>query len=777
MRPNSFDAETSAFVPIQLGADRYTADPRTRCLMFAWHEVGSSEKPRLWREGDPVPYAIKGHVANGGSFAGWNVIGFDRLVYSRILVAKHGFPPIDDDCWRDSMHLAAAANLPRSLDGCARAVGVAHDASLKDQNRLRRITDANRTAIPAPVAEILDYADEREGFLRAWVRENLGKPINGSMSSGDLYAWISHRTEWRYDAKLVDDLRWLADRCVQDVSMEEGVLLRLPPWPVMQPWLAMPSIDRRINDRGVMIDLPLVKGLARAAAIETARLDVEIAKLTDGEVPKTTNVESLKAWLVGRGVELPSTAKEVVEDDGDELDEEDDAAEAAVVRKTGRKSPWFLRKSDIADLLARTDVPESCRMALMARAEAAKASTGKLRAMIAMADDHWRLRGILLMGGAQQTMRWSSVKVQLHNTLRDVFANHDDIADTNGLNAKTDAVEVKRLADTALATAIEVGRTGDSDLMRCMYETMRRDAQGRSYRSGVISWVSRMVRRTICAPAGSLLLNGDWAQVEARITVWLSQQLDMLSAFASGDDVYRIAAAGIFGLPPEQITKFMRQTGKVSILALGFGGAEGALVAMAQNYGILMNRIEAAPIVKAWREANAQTRKYWYATDDAAAWAVQYPGREFAVPPLGLVSYSMQGDCLCCRLPSGRLLRYWQPRLTQEYWGNGRPKDRLSLSALAIKGRAVFRRSVYHTILVENQVQAIAADLLAEALLNADAAGIPIGLHVHDNLAGEVLETDVMRKLSLFERCMLDMRPWTSGLPIAVEAEANARFG
>ena len=799
MRPFGFDAETSSFINLNLGADAYTRDPRTRCLMFGRKPIGMSDAPRLWREGDPVPYDMIGHIANDGTFSGWNVIGFDRLVYQRMLVARHGFPPVSDDAWKDSMHLAAAGNLPRSLDGCAKAVGVPHNADLKDTNRIRRITDANRTEIPAPVGEILDYPERFQHI----------------------------RTTPQYT--LVDDLQWLAARCLQDVEMEEQVLLRLPPWPGMEPWISMPAIDRRVNDRGVMIDLPLVHGLAHAAAVETSRLDGMMNKLTGGEVAKTTNIEPLKTWLIARKVELPRN-DEKPKDEGDETAEDDDDSDPEP--KGGRKSPWRLRKNDIADLLARTDVPEECRLALGWRAEAAKASTGKLRAMVRMADDDWRLRGILLLGGAQQTMRWSSVKVQLHNTLRDAFANLDDIADTNGLNAKTDSAQVRRLADVALAAAIEVGRTGDVDLMRSMYDLTRRDAQGRSYHSGVIAWVARMVRRCITVRDGMVMLNGDWAQVEARITVWLSQQTDMLAAFASGGDVYRIAAAGIFRCGVEQITKLMRQTGKVCIaegslvltdqglvpiekvtcrmkvwdglewvshsgavcngfaetieydglratsdhlvwtegqqtpmglgdaaaskvnlarteyggkavtktivgcvrndrgtagsdrqtasnskatrrvwdilnagprnrftvsgrlvhnctLALGFGGGPNALVAMGYNYGLLMSAAEAAPIVQAFREANSATKAYWYATDDAAASAVLYPGREFPVPPLGLVSYFVTPgeDCLCCRLPSDRLLRYWQPRLRQEYLGRWQPEKPAELEWTGDQGK------------------------------------------------------------------------------------------
>ncbi len=129
------------------------------------------------------------------------------------------------------------------------------------------------------------------------------------------------------------------------------------------------------------------------------------------------------------------------------------------------------------------------------------------------------------------------------------------------------------------------------------------------------------------------------------------------------------------------------------------------------------------------------------------------------------------------KLPSGRYLRYWQPRLHQESWPDGRPKDRPSLMALTVKGKAMFVRSAYHTILVENQVQAIAADLLAAALANMEREGFPVVLHVHDNIAAEEQEDRAEAKMSMFESAMLDMPPWTYGLPMNVDVDYGARFG
>ena len=733
----SLDMETSSAAPLQkIGAPAYLGDASTRALMLAFHLIGTPGRPLLWCEGDPVPQAFADHIYQGGSFTGWNVVGFDRIAYRNLLICQHGFPPIDDDKWHDSMHLAAAANLPRSLDGCAKAVGLAFESNLKDSNRIRRVTDASRTPIPAPVRTILSHPE-------------------------------------RFDAKLVDDLRWLADRCVQDVELEENVLVRLPPWPQVEPWLRMPAIDRRINDRGVLMDRALVEGMAQAAEYEKTRLSREIAKLTKHQVPAVTNIEALKTWLLGCGVQLPR--KEEKPKKGD-LDGDDDLPDDDELEKaTG--SPWRLRKNDIADLLARDDVPEECRLALAIRSEAAKSSAAKLTKMLTTAGPDGRIRGALILGGAQQTLRWSGASFQPHNLVRDVFGNPDEIATANGLDVKKHKAEVKRLASMALSTAIDAGRTGDVDLLRMLYEVPRKDAQGRVYTAGVMTWISRMLRRTIAAPAGQMLLNGDFAQVEARITAWLAQQTDVLETYRTGGDVYKLAAASIFNVPLDAITKQMRQSGKISILACGFGGGPHALLAMAYGYGLILSLAEAIPIVKGWRQANEATVQYWYATDDAAANAIMYPGREFPVAPLGAVSYFMKDDCLCCRLPSGRLLRYWQPRLHQDYWEDGTPKARPSLTVIAIKGKSILRRSAYHTILVENQVQAIAADLLGHGLVNVERENLPVVLHVHDNIAAETPEHRADRDLHIFSEAMLDMPAWIGNLPMGVDADYGARFG
>ena len=332
-----------------------------------------------------------------------------------------------------------------------------------------------------------------------------------------------------------------ASTAIKDVLTEEATAANLPAWPQVEPWLAMPAIDRKINDRGILVDVDLVKGMMRAAAIETARLDGEIAKLTDGNVPKVTNIEGLKRWLVANKVELPENKPDETDDEDDSTDDEPEIETAA-----SRKSPWKLRKNDIADLLARDDVPEKCREALAMRAEAGKASVSKLTRLAATVSLDWRLRQAMQIGGAQQTMRWASPGVNVYNTVRDVFANPDEVEELTGLSPKKDKEAHRRASEQMLKTAVEVGRMGDPDIIRALYERPRKDAQGRVRVAGVLTWISRMARRVFAARTGCVMMNGDFAQIEARITVWLAQQTNVLNAFATGQDVYKISAAGIY---------------------------------------------------------------------------------------------------------------------------------------------------------------------------------------------------------------------------------------
>jgi DNA polymerase len=722
MRALSLDFETWSEADIKLGAHHYAAHPSTEAIMLAYHVVGDSAPPELWWHGQPIPEALAEHIQRGWPLCAWNA-GFERLMWRHVCVGKYGWPEVPDWQWADTMLRAVGANLPRSLDGASRATGASTVKDKAGSALVKELTQAKNTS-----------------WAALWSEKKRPKLIA------------------------------FGQYCITDVLAEEATGAATPPWITAEPWPRMPGVDMRINDRGILADMPLVIGMRKASEYETLRLDAEVARVTNGKIPKLTAVQDLKAWLLERGVRLPLIVDPNRKPEDDvPLDDDDNTDEFNPKR-------YRLRKNDVIDLLA-GDLPEDyegpdgkpcgrVRDVLQMRADAAKISAKKLSVMERAAGVDGRLRGAFILGGAQTTMRWAGGGGwQPHNLPRNALPDAGYVERQAALilgrkPSGDDKKLLRKLQADALAQAVAYGQSGDAIAIRTAY-------------GPVLPFVSRMLRRTLRAPGGRTLLQGDFAQVEARIIAWLAGQQNIVDAFANGDDVYSIAAAPMVGKPVSEVTKEERQLGKVGVLGCGYGGGTGVFVIMSMAYNIRMNRDQAKPIVAKWRAANAEIVKYWYATSSAAINAVKHPGREFPVGPFGYCSYFMLDGALCCRLPAGRLLRYWAPRLEGlDEWGNP------ILTALNPRGASVTRRPLYHTILVENQDQAIAADLLAIALDNMDRhGGLPVVLHVHDSIAAEVREDDAERLLPVFVDLMTVKPSWAAGLPTKVDAHISNRFG
>ena len=104
----SLDLETTSTTDLPTcGAAVYFENPLTDVLCVAYHPVQAPELPDLWVRGQLAPAKIAHAINHGAKFSGWNVMFFDRLGWAEILVKRYGFPPIPDDNWLDSMHLAA----------------------------------------------------------------------------------------------------------------------------------------------------------------------------------------------------------------------------------------------------------------------------------------------------------------------------------------------------------------------------------------------------------------------------------------------------------------------------------------------------------------------------------------------------------------------------------------------------------------------------------------------------------------------------------------------
>lgn len=395
-----------------------------------------------------------------------------------------------------------------------------------------------------------------------------------------------------------------------------------------------------------------------------------------------------------------------------------------------------LDKVHIEALLGRGDLTEDVRRCLEIRQEAAKAAVKKIDALLAGMNADGRARG-LLQYHAASTGRWAGRRFQPQNIKR------PDIKDV----------------DSAIAAVA----SGSADLVRILYDQP-------------LAVVGDCLRGMVRAPAGRRLIAADFSNIEGRVLAWLAGEqwkCDAFSAFDRGEgpDIYRLAYARAFGIPVGGVDDDGRQVGKVMELALGYQGGVGAFQTMAVGYRVSVSDERADEIKVAWRDAHPAIVQFWWDLDRAAQQAVQAPGIVYRV---GALAFRRAGSFLFLRLPSGRTLCYPYPRVADREvpWGGTRP-------AVVYKGVDSYTRRwqdcwAYGGLWAENVTQAVARDVMAEAMGRVEAAGYPVVLTVHDEVVSEI-NCD-FGSLSEFEALMVELPSWADGLPVAAKAWSAERY-
>lgn len=388
-----------------------------------------------------------------------------------------------------------------------------------------------------------------------------------------------------------------------------------------------------------------------------------------------------------------------------------------------------LARDAVSEALSRPGVPGSLAGDVLAvRAEAAKASTAKLTPMLLGAspfDD--RARCLFQYGGAGRTMRWAGRRVQFQNMPRG-FANAND-----------------------LIPLVMAGATpAELELFLPMGVT-------------VMDGVSAMLRGCFVPRPGGVLVSVDLAQIEARTIGWLAGQQDILDVFARGDDVYTYTAA--------KLGSSSRLLGKIVTLALGFSMGAVRFMETALTYGVQLTLTEAEDIVQVWRKANGYIVAFWYDLDRVARLiAVSPHGTEARV---GRVVLRRSGRSLQIILPSGRRLTYHQIDIRDI--GDGR--HGLMFMGVDPKVKTWCEQRTYGGKLAENITQAVARDVMAEAMVALDtAAGLPIVATVHDELVAEVRADRGCMALARMLDVLKTPPAWAAGLPIGAEGWVGERY-
>ncbi len=401
-----------------------------------------------------------------------------------------------------------------------------------------------------------------------------------------------------------------------------------------------------------------------------------------------------------------------------------------------------LRKETVSEMLGRDDNSAEVQRMLEIRQELGKTSTKKYDAIEEAVCDDGRVRGLLQFYGANRTGRWAGRLVQVQNLPR----------------TYTEPLELAR----------ELVKGRKLDALRVIYGSPN-------------DTLSQLIRTAFVAAPGNVLIDADFSAIEARVISWLAGEEWRLEVFRTHGKIYEASASQMFGVPLERIKKgnpeyALRQRGKVAELALGYQGGVGAMRNM--DVGNLLADLsddEVQEIVNRWRSTNPKIRNMWYDFDSAAAEVITNGGTVRVRDCVLAREYDcIRGTaCMTIALPSGRKLYYIDPAVGENRWGG----TSLSYMGMDQTTKKWKRLETYGGKLVENCVQAIARDCLAQAIEHLEDAGLPVVFHVHDEVVIDVAPFGTDKEmLDRVVGIMTTPIPWAQGLPLGADGWVGQFF-
>lgn len=355
--------------------------------------------------------------------------------------------------------------------------------------------------------------------------------------------------------------------------------------------------------------------------------------------------------------------------------------------------------------------------ALVLRLQVAKSSVKKYKAMEDTVCSDGRARGCFQFYGASRSGRWAGRHIQLQNLPQ----NH-----------------IGRLSETR-----GIVRNGDYDMLQTLYDD-------------IPDVLSQLIRTAFIPREGTRFIVADFSAIEARVLAFLAGEEWRNEVFRNNGDIYCASASAMFKVPVEKhgVNGHLRQKGKIAELALGYGGGTGALKAMgALEMGIGEDELDG--LVKTWRASNPHITDFWWGVDKAAKEAIKTKG----MTECRGIRFEYRGAMLFIHLPSGRRLTYVKPRIGENRFGG---------ESIVFEGIDQEHKwgkiETYGPKLVENIVQAVSRDILANSMKNLRK--MRIVAHVHDELIIEApLEVSVEEVCSV----MGMTPPWIEGLQLRAD--------
>ncbi len=395
-----------------------------------------------------------------------------------------------------------------------------------------------------------------------------------------------------------------------------------------------------------------------------------------------------------------------------------------------------LTKSTVASVLQRKGLHPEARELLEIRQQAAATSPAKYGVVINAASSDSRLRGTIQFCGASRTGRDAGRLFQPQNLPRTF------------------------LKPEYLESGIAAMKLDCEDLLI----------------DNVSELCTGAVRGCLIAEPGKKLVISDLSNIEGRVLAWLAGEQWKVDAFyafdrGEGHDLYVVAYSKAFGVEADVVVEnkktgdgTMRQYGKVMELAGGYGGGVGAYRTMGGAAVDALKDDAIQTLVTSWRKAHPKTVALWHAVERAARAAIDKPLEEF---PVGALSVGMKDKWLRIKLPSGRYLSYPDAAVNDD--------GRLTHSGVNQFTKKWETLETYGGKLVENIVQAVARDVFMVGMRNAEAAGYPVCIRVHDELITETPDTAAY-SVDRLSALMATNPSWAAGLPLRAAGFETHRY-
>ena len=566
------------------------------------------------------------------------------------------------------------------------------------------------------------------------------------------YTAETHPDEWALFIKYA----------VSDITAMREVFHKLPRWGNSEFEDRVLELDQLINDRGFKVDVALAEAAIEAVEKHKAQLQEEAQRKYGGS-------------LTGKDF-LPILRE---------------LAPAHRIHNA--------QKSTLNDLLADEDLPDDARTIIEMRLGAASTASTKYNPLLLGRSSDDRRRGCIQYGGAKRTLRFAGKGFQPQNLARGYY--HDEELD-KGISALLKGRAHRRF-DVAKLTASTVRSCiiPEAGHKFVVADYSNVEGRGLAWLAGEDDLIEVFVKGVdVYKKLASTVFNVAYEGV-TKDQRQIAKAMVLGLGYAGGVGAF-VTFAKNLGLDLNDMTRTLDGTFPDHIWAATARGYEWARIQEAKrpprpgekddrpSY-ILDKKVwrTCDALKRMYREANPAIVQFWRDIEDAAMAAIRNPGKEFTAGPRGVkFSRNVETDSngnkvagwwLRMTLPSGRVMSYPGVGLSvsKETDEDGKVSTNVRIK---YQGENQLTRQwgfqyTYSGKLVENCTQALCRDLLANALLNVEANGYPIVLHVHDEIICETPDTPGYNVAEL-EKLMCSLPEWAEGFPLVAEGAEMKRY-